>query len=84
MFDYYSLHARNIKSIFPNCLPCNCYDSEKSTGKIPRYNVKVVYGTLPYSDEKIIKEIGIQCGCCNTYKFFNVENWQVSTNSLHW
>ena len=88
-FDYYGLRAQTIENVFPNCLPCNCFSTKKQIYKIPRYKVKLIYGEVispldPNAETKIIKRIGVACGCCNTYKVFNVEKFNISLKKLPW
>lgn len=85
MYDYNGLRASQINSVFPGCIPCRCYDDDEKIYKVPRYDVRVRFGTTHYGTRgKIIKEIVVACDCCGAERRYDVEYCGVCENDLSW
>lgn len=85
MYEYRNLRASQVTSVFPGTLPCSCYDDESKIYKVPRYDVRIRYGTTVYGSRgRIIEEITVECDCCGSWRRSNVERYDVYQNDISW
>lgn len=85
MYSYNGLRASQITTFFPFALPCACYDDASKIYKIPRYDVRIKYGTTEYGYRgRILKEITVECDCCGRSKRTDVEYRDVYQKDLNW
>lgn len=85
MYNYYGLRASQINSVFYGCLPCSCWDDDDKVYKVPRYDVRITYGSTIYGSRgRLIREITVECDCCGASRRFNVESYDVYQNDLSW
>lgn len=85
MYDYVGLRASQITSHFPGYIPCNCSYDDSKVYKVPRYDVRLSYGSTQYGSKgRIVKEIMVECDCCRSRERYDVERYDVYQNDLNW
>ena len=84
-YEYRSISAPSVLRHFPICLPCGCFEDDSKIVKVPRYDVRIKYGTTNWGSRgQIIKEITLDCDCCGAHEIFDVERYEVYENDLSW
>lgn len=84
-YRFNGISGQAINKIFPGCVPCRCYDDDEKVYKIPRYDVEMVYSSTQYGyGVRLTKEIYVECDCCGAREKFNVERYEVYSNSIPW
>ncbi len=85
MYSYDDLRAGQITSVFYGCVPCGCYDDPNKIYKVPRYSVRIRYGSTVYGYRgRIIREITVTCDCCGASRTYDVESRGVYEKDLNW
>lgn len=85
MSHYNGISGQKIKSVFPGCLPCKCYDNPKKIYKVPRYSVDFAYtSTWKGNGDRKIREVRVECDCCGSYDRYDVEDRDIWTSEISW
>ena len=85
MYDYSDLRASQINSVFPGCVPCGCYDDPDKIVKVPRYDIRLRFGTTVYGNRgRLICQIRLHCDCCEKERTYDVEKYEVYENEIPW
>ena len=85
MYSYSNLRASQINSLFPGCVPCGCHDDSSKIYKVPRYDVRICYGSTIYGSRgRLVREILVECDCCGASRRYDVESRGVYENEIPW